>query len=76
MFFQLDPNEFNNTKNAEKDVLYFNRVPKVGSEMLMALLETLSVKNNFSYNNLQDAVAVPEGEKVGAEDRTSGQPEE
>ena len=31
--FQLDPKELNNTRKAKKDVLFFNRVPKVGSQV-------------------------------------------
>ena len=48
--FQLDPNDLNNTKNAKKDILFFNRVPKVGSQTAMELMKTLSVKNNFHYH--------------------------
>jgi len=47
---KLDPNELNNTKNAVKDVLFFNRVPKVGSQTTMELLKALSLKNNFHYH--------------------------
>ena len=32
-FLQLDPNDLNNTKNAKKEILFFNRVPKVGSDL-------------------------------------------
>jgi len=47
---KLDPNDLNNTKNAKKDILFFNRVPKVGSQTAMELLKTLAVKNNFHYH--------------------------
>lgn len=47
---KLDPNDLNNTKNAKKDILFFNRVPKVGSQTAMELMKTLSVKNNFHYH--------------------------
>jgi len=47
---KLDPNDLNNTKNAKKEILFFNRVPKVGSQTAMELMKTLSVKNNFHYH--------------------------
>lgn len=47
---KLDANELNNTKKATKDVLFFNRVPKVGSQTTMELLKSLSIKNNFHYH--------------------------
>ena len=47
---QLDVNELNNTRKATKDVLFFNRVPKVGSQTTMELLKSLSIKNNFHYH--------------------------
>ena len=46
----MDVNELNNTRKATKDVLFFNRVPKVGSQTTMELLKKLSVKNNFNYH--------------------------
>merc|ERR1712045_291360 len=49
-FFQLDPMELNNTRKAKKEILFFNRVPKVGSQTTMELLKQLSVKNNFHYH--------------------------
>lgn len=48
--FQLDPMELNNTRKAKREVLFFNRVPKVGSQTTMELLKSLSVKNRFSYH--------------------------
>ena len=48
--FKLDPMELNNTKNAKKEILFFNRVPKVGSQTTMELLKSLSIKNNFHYH--------------------------
>ena len=42
--------ELNNTKNAKKEILFFNRVPKVGSQTTMELLKSLSIKNNFHYH--------------------------
>ncbi|XP_040572346.1 uronyl 2-sulfotransferase homolog pip isoform X4 [Lepeophtheirus salmonis] len=47
---KLDPNELNNTRKAAKEILFFNRVPKVGSQTTMELLKSLSIKNNFHYH--------------------------
>ncbi|XP_057321727.1 heparan sulfate 2-O-sulfotransferase pipe [Microplitis mediator] len=49
----LDLNALNNTKRADKHVLFFNRVPKVGSQTFMQLLRRLSVRNNFAFNRDQ-----------------------
>ena len=48
--FQLDPADLNNTKNAKKEILFFNRVPKVGSQTTMELLKSLSIRNKFHYH--------------------------
>ena len=48
--FQLSATELNNTRLAKKEVLFFNRVPKVGSQTTMELLKALSIKNNFKYH--------------------------
>jgi len=42
--------ELNNTRKAKKDILFFNRVPKVGSQTAMELLKSLSIKNSFHYH--------------------------
>lgn len=47
---QLDPMELNNTRKAKREILFFNRVPKVGSQTTMELLKQLSVKNHFHYH--------------------------
>ncbi|XP_015435733.1 PREDICTED: heparan sulfate 2-O-sulfotransferase pipe [Dufourea novaeangliae] len=46
----LDIDTLNNTKRAGKGVLFFNRVPKVGSQTFMELLRRLSMRNDFSFN--------------------------
>ncbi len=46
----LNPMELNNTRKAKKEVLFFNRVPKVGSQTTMELMKSLSKKNNFAYH--------------------------
>ena len=48
--FQLDPMELNNTRKAKREILFFNRVPKVGSQTTMELLKSLSLKNKFHYH--------------------------
>ena len=42
--------DLNNTRKAKRQVLFFNRVPKVGSQSAMELLKSLSVKNSFTYH--------------------------
>ena len=42
--------DLNNTAKAKKEILFFNRVPKVGSQTTMELLKSLSHKNNFMYH--------------------------
>ena len=42
--------ELNNTRKAKKEILFFNRVPKVGSQTTMELLKSLSTKNKFQYH--------------------------
>ena len=48
--FKLDAEELNNTRKAKKELLFFNRVPKVGSQTTMELLKSLSIKNDFHYH--------------------------
>lgn len=46
--------KFNNTRKAKLDLVFFNRVPKAGSQTFMKLLQRLAVKNNFQF--YRDAV--------------------
>ncbi|KAK9309271.1 hypothetical protein QLX08_001020 [Tetragonisca angustula] len=46
----LDVEALNNTRRADRSVLFFNRVPKVGSQTFMELLRRLSMRNGFSFN--------------------------
>lgn len=39
----------NNTRKAGRDLLFFNRVPKVGSQTFMELLRRLSSQNKFEF---------------------------
>jgi len=47
---QLDPYTLNNTRNHKKLTLFFNRVPKVGSQSTMELMRSLSYKNGFTFH--------------------------
>ncbi|XP_026325168.1 heparan sulfate 2-O-sulfotransferase pipe isoform X2 [Hyposmocoma kahamanoa] len=42
--------ELNNTARTDSELLFFNRVPKVGSQTLMELLRRLSIRNRFGFN--------------------------
>ncbi|EDW18980.2 uncharacterized protein Dmoj_GI13539, partial [Drosophila mojavensis] len=44
---QLNANELNNTKNAEIDVLFYNRVPKTGSIQLIELMRALGKVHDY-----------------------------
>ncbi|KDR19341.1 heparan sulfate 2-O-sulfotransferase pipe isoform X2 [Zootermopsis nevadensis] len=46
----LDAQELNNTRHAGVDVVFFNRVPKVGSQTFMELLRRLSMRNIFGFH--------------------------
>ncbi|KAK7867172.1 hypothetical protein R5R35_008369 [Gryllus longicercus] len=46
----LDAAELNNTRRAGVEVVFFNRVPKVGSQTFMELLRRLSVRNRFGFH--------------------------
>ena len=48
--FILQPLELNNTRKAKREILFFNRVPKVGSQTTMELMRALAIKNNFHYH--------------------------
>ena len=62
--------ELNNTKNAKKDILFFNRVPKVGSQTTMELLKSLSIKNKFHYH--KDRTQKVETIKLSQSEEVSG----
>lgn len=49
-----EPWELNNTARSDVDILFFNRVPKVGSQTFMELLRRLSLRNHFGFH--RDAV--------------------
>ncbi|XP_026738237.1 heparan sulfate 2-O-sulfotransferase pipe [Trichoplusia ni] len=45
-----EPWELNNTARAGTEILFFNRVPKVGSQTFMELLRRLSNRNRFGFH--------------------------
>ncbi|KAL1451079.1 hypothetical protein WDU94_003373 [Cyamophila willieti] len=47
---QEDPLSLNNTARARHEVLFFNRVPKVGSQTFMELMRHLSARNGFGFH--------------------------
>ncbi|CAB3377048.1 Hypothetical predicted protein [Cloeon dipterum] len=47
---EIDVSELNNTAKAQKDVIFFNRVPKVGSQTIMELIRRLSHRNGFNFH--------------------------
>lgn len=46
----LDAKSLNNTQNARQQLMFFNRVPKVGSQTFMELLRRLSIRNEFGFH--------------------------
>ena len=49
-YVPFQPLKLNNTRKAQKEILFFNRVPKVGSQTTMELMRALALKNNFHYH--------------------------
>ncbi|XP_061498527.1 heparan sulfate 2-O-sulfotransferase pipe [Anopheles gambiae] len=46
----LKATELNNTRRAEVPIIFFNRVPKVGSQTFMELLRRLAVRNDYTFH--------------------------
>lgn len=46
---KLDADALNNTRKSTTEILFFNRVPKVGSQTFMELLRRMSAKNDFNF---------------------------
>ncbi|CAH1105080.1 unnamed protein product [Psylliodes chrysocephalus] len=63
----LEPSLLNNTKKAKINLIFFNRVPKVGSQTLMELMRRLSMRNNFGFH--QDRVQRVETIRLSPEDQ-------
>ncbi|XP_049809146.1 heparan sulfate 2-O-sulfotransferase pipe [Schistocerca nitens] len=49
----LDLEQLNNTRRAAVDLVFFNRVPKVGSQTFMELLRRLALRNGFAFHRDQ-----------------------
>ncbi|XP_059470864.1 heparan sulfate 2-O-sulfotransferase pipe [Neocloeon triangulifer] len=47
---EIDVTALNNTARAKKDIIFFNRVPKVGSQTIMELIRRLSHRNGFNFH--------------------------
>lgn len=66
--FNLAADALNNTKKAEADFVFFNRVPKVGSQSLMELMRRLGKINGFVHarnkGSVKETIMLPkEGQK-------------
>lgn len=70
MFFQMTsllPYQLNNTLKAQQEMIFFNRVPKVGSQTFMELLRRLSIRNQYAFH--QDRVQRVETIRLAPEDQ-------
>ncbi|XP_028134157.1 heparan sulfate 2-O-sulfotransferase pipe [Diabrotica virgifera virgifera] len=63
----LHPSLLNNTRKAQVNTVFFNRVPKVGSQTLMELIRRLGIRNNFGFH--QDMVQRVETIRLSPEDQ-------
>lgn len=63
----IQPHQINNTRKAEQEIIFFNRVPKVGSQTFMELLRRLSIRNEFDFH--QDRVQRVETIRLAPEDQ-------
>ncbi|XP_065079844.1 heparan sulfate 2-O-sulfotransferase pipe [Ochlerotatus camptorhynchus] len=46
----LSARDLNNTRRAEIPIIFFNRVPKVGSQTFMELLRRLAIRNEYTFH--------------------------
>lgn len=65
----VDPVQLNNTRKADQEIVFFNRVPKVGSQTLMELIRRLSLRNRFGFH--QDRVQRVETIRLAPEDQAA-----
>ncbi|KAK4877128.1 hypothetical protein RN001_009634 [Aquatica leii] len=63
----LRPQQLNNTRKAQQEIIFFNRVPKVGSQTFMELLRRLSERNQFGF--YQDRVQRVETIRLAPDDQ-------
>ena len=61
---RLAAGQLNNTVFAERDVLFFNRVPKVGSQTIIHILEMLQRRNNFTHYWDNSDIKAKDGERT------------
>lgn len=47
---ELNAAELNNTRKAINEIVFFNRVPKVGSQTFMELLKRLAMENEYEFH--------------------------
>lgn len=67
---ELDVNALNNTRKSPKDILFFNRVPKVGSQTFMEMLRRLSARNKFDFH--RDHIQRVETIRIGVREQVIG----
>lgn len=64
-----DAYSLNNTRKVQKEMLFFNRVPKVGSQTFMELLRRLALVHKFEFyrDKMQrlETIRLPPPEQVG-----------
>lgn len=65
----VNPTILNNTRKATQDMIFFNRVPKVGSQTFMELIRRLSIRNDFNFH--QDRVQRVETIRLAPEDQAT-----
>uniref|UniRef100_A0A1I8PA45 Heparan sulfate 2-O-sulfotransferase pipe-like n=1 Tax=Stomoxys calcitrans TaxID=35570 RepID=A0A1I8PA45_STOCA len=70
--YRLNPERLNNTKYADLEVLFFNRVAKVGSEALMELLQHMAPLNDMQVLtkgplNVNVRIRTPEQQLIQAD---------
>lgn len=65
----IEPSQLNNTRLARQEMMFFNRVPKVGSQTFMELLRRLSIRNGYHFH--QDRVQRVETIRLAPEDQAA-----
>lgn len=65
----IAPSQLNNTRLSRQEMVFFNRVPKVGSQTFMELLRRLSIRNGYHFH--QDRVQRVETIRLAPEDQAA-----
>jgi hypothetical protein len=47
--YEIVQNSTSSSVHRDENLLFFNRIPKVGSQMMMSLLTKLGSRNNFDF---------------------------